>query len=185
MYPNAFIQNYASDVVLHVDSKAAYLVAPKAHSRVSEYFHLSDHPNITKYPKLNGAILVECKILRHVVSSSAEEEVAGIFHNVGMVIPICHILQSLNHPPPPTPLKTDNSTAAGFAYNNIHQKRSKLWDMRYHWLHNKQTQQQFNIFWEKESTTTLIISQNTTPLRSTGPNKQSTYKTNFVNVCTS
>ena len=148
-YPNAFIRFYASDMVLHVDSDAAYLVAPKARSRIAGYFHLSNHPNITKHPKLNGAVLVECKTLRHVVSSSAEAEVAGIFHNAGMAIPIRHILQALNHPQPPTPLKTDNSTAAGFVYDNIHQKRSKSWDMRYHWLRDKQTQQQFNIFWEK------------------------------------
>ena len=148
-YPNAFIRYYASDMILHVDSDAAYLVAPKARSRIAGYYHLSGHPNITKHPKRNGAILVECKTLRHVVSSSAEAEVAGIFHNATMAIPIRHILQALNHPQPATPLKTDNSTAAGFVYDNIHQKRSKSWDMRYHWLRDKQTQEQFNIFWAR------------------------------------
>ena len=148
-YPNAFIRYYASDMILHVDSDAAYLVAPKARSRIAGYYHLSGHPNITKHPKRNGAILVECKTLRHVVSSSAEAEVAGIFHNATMAIPIRHILQTLNHPQPATPLKTDNSTAAGFVYDNIHQKRSKSWDMRYHWLRDKQTQEQFNIFWAR------------------------------------
>ena len=135
-------------MVLHVDSDAAYLVAPKAHSCVARYFHLSDHPNITKHPKMNGAILVECKTLRHVVSSSTEAEVAGIYHNAGIVVPIRHILKSLNHPQPHTPLKTNNSTETGFVYDNIHQKQSKSWDMRYHWLHNRQTQQQFKILWE-------------------------------------
>ena len=91
---------------------------------------------------------MECKTLRHVVSSSAEAEVAGIFHNATTAIPIRHMLQALNHPQPPTPLKTDNSTATGFIYDNIHQKRSKSWNMRYHWLRDKQTQQQFNIFWQ-------------------------------------
>ena len=147
-YPDAYVRYYASDMVLHVDSDAAYLVAPKARSRVAGYFHLSDHPNITKHPKLNGAILVECKTLKHVVSSSAESEVAGIYHNAGMAIPIRHILKALNHPQPPTPLKTDNSTATGFVYDNIHQKRSKAWDMRYYWLRDRMTQQQFDIFWE-------------------------------------
>ena len=83
-YPDAYIRFYASDMILHVDSDAAYLVAPKAKSRIAGYFHLTEHPNVTKHPKLNGAILVECKTLRHVVSSSAEAEVAGIFHNAIM-----------------------------------------------------------------------------------------------------
>ena len=151
-YPDAYIRFYASDMILHVDSDAAYLVAPKAKSRIAGYFHLTEHPNVTKHPKLNGAILVECKTLRHVVSSSAEAEVAGIFHNATMAVPIRNILQALNHPQPPTPLKTDNSTATGFIYNNIHQKRSKAWDMRYHWLRDRATQQQFRIFWQPGTT---------------------------------
>ena len=57
-YPSAYIRYYASDMVLHIDTDAAYLVAPKARSRVAGFFHLSNHPNITKNPKLNGPILV-------------------------------------------------------------------------------------------------------------------------------
>ena len=33
-YPDVFIRYYASDMVLHVDSDSAYLVAPKAKSRI-------------------------------------------------------------------------------------------------------------------------------------------------------
>ena len=148
-HPNTFVRFYASDMVLHVDSDAAYLVLPKARSRVAGYFHLSAHPNITKHPQLNGAILVECKTLRHVVSSAAEAEVAGIYHNATQTIVIRRILEALGHQQPPTPLKTDNSTATGFVYDNIHQKRSKSWDMRYYWLRDKMNQMLFNIFWEK------------------------------------
>ena len=114
-YPNTYIRFYASHMILHVDSDADYLVAPKARSKIAGYFHLSDHPNITKHPKLNGAKLVEYKTLRHVVFSSAESEVAGIYHNAGIATPIRQTLQSLNHPQPPTPLKTDNSTATGLS----------------------------------------------------------------------
>ena len=60
-YPNAYIRFYASDMILHVDSDADYLVAPKARIRIAGYFQLSDHPNITKHPKLNGTIFIECK----------------------------------------------------------------------------------------------------------------------------
>ena len=69
---------------------------------------------------MKGAILVEYKTLRYVVLLYAEAEVAGIFHNVGVALPIRHMLEALNHPQQPTPLKTDNSTATGFVYNNIH-----------------------------------------------------------------
>ena len=78
-YPDAYMRYYASGMVLYIDSDAAYLVAPKARIWIAGYFYLLDHPNITKHPKMNGTIQVECKTLRHVVSSSAEAEVARIF----------------------------------------------------------------------------------------------------------
>lgn len=148
-YPNAYLRYHASDMVFRIDSDAAYLVAPKARSRVAGYFHLAEHPNLTEDPTLNGAIMVECKTLRHVVSSAAEAEVAGVFHNAGMAIPLRHFLDCLNHHQPPTPIKTDNSTATAFVYNNIHQKRSKSWDMQYYWLRDRHTQRKFDIYWEQ------------------------------------
>ena len=47
------------------------------------------------------------------------------------------------------PLKTDNSTCAGFVNNNIRNKRSKAWDMRYWWLREKEAQKKFRVFWDK------------------------------------
>lgn len=177
-YPDAYLRYYASDMILHVNSDAAYLVVPKARSRVAGYFYLSDHPNITKHPKVNGAILVECKTLRHVVSSAAEAEVAGVFHNAGMAIPIRHFLECLNHKKPPTPIKTDNSTATGFIYDNIHQRRSKSWDMRYYWLWDKQTQQHSRFTGTKAYTTMPTTSQNIMQLLTT---KQSNFVMSTTN----
>ena len=148
-YPNAYIRYYASDMILNIDSDAAYLVAKKSRSRVAGYYHLSSDPKIKKDIPLNGAIHTECKTLRHVVSSAAEAEVGGIFHNAQVAIPIRTLLQALHHPQPPTSIKTDNSTAHGFIYDNIHQKRSKSWDMRYYWLRDRMAQLQFRFFWDK------------------------------------
>ena len=149
-YKKVRVRYYASDMILNVETDAAYLVLPKARSRLAGYFHMGYHRNHPKYSKsLNGAVLVECKTIAHVVSSAAEAETAGLFHNAQMSIPIRHILIALGHPQPPTPIKTDNSTAVGFTYDNINQKRSKSWDMRYYWLRDRQTQRQFDIHWDK------------------------------------
>ena len=101
------------------------------------------------------------------VSSAAEAEVGGVFHNAQVAIPIRTLLKALHHPQPPTPIKTDNSTAYSFIYNNIHQKRSKSWDMRYYWLRDRLAQLQFRFFGIKELiimliTQLTIIPQNTT-----------------------
>jgi hypothetical protein len=77
--------------------------------------------------------------------------VAGVFHNAQLAISLRRILRALGHTQTPTPIKTDNSTAYGFIHNNIHQKKSKSWDMRYWWLREKQTQNQLKFFWEKGS----------------------------------
>ena len=150
-YPNTYIRYYASNMILHIDSDAAYLVAPKARSRIAGYYYFSNHPSKNTTTRLNGAIHVECKTLRHVVSSAAEAEIAGVYHNAQTAIPMRTILEALGHSQPPTPIKTDNSTANGFIHDNIHQKRSKSWDMRYYWLRDRHTQKQFLFFWDKGS----------------------------------
>ena len=145
-YQNVAIRYHASDMILRVDTDAAYLVLPKAKSRIAGYFYLgTNNKNATI---VNGAILIECKTLRHVVASAAEAETAGLFYNAQRAIPIRRILEALNHVQPPTPIKTDNSTAHGFTYDNITQKRSKSWDMRYYWLRDRQTHKEFDIYWE-------------------------------------
>ena len=147
-YPNVFIRYHANDMVLHVDSDAAYLVAPKARSRIAGFYHLSNHPSHCQTPQRNGAIMVECKTLRQVVSSATEAETAALFYNARNAIPIRHLLQSLGHQQPPTPIKTDNTTALGYVQNSIQQKKSKSWDMQFHWLRDRKKQKQFSYFWK-------------------------------------
>jgi hypothetical protein len=72
----------------------------------------------------NGAINVLCSIMREVVASAAEEELAALFHNGKEANPIRIILQELGHEQPPTPIQTNNSTATGIANDSIKQKRS-------------------------------------------------------------
>ena len=150
-YPNAYTRYHSSNMILNIDSDAAYLVLPQAKSRIAGYFYLSDHYTNASSPSINGPILVECKTLRHVVASAAEAEVSAIFHNAQTAIPIRNLLESLGHPQPPTPIKTDNTTANGFVHSNINQKRSKSWDMRFHWLKDKTTQKYINVYWKKGS----------------------------------
>ena len=61
------------------------------------------------------------------------------------------MLNALGHPQQITPVKTDNKTAESFVNNTLKEKRSKSWDMRYFWLKDRITQQQFFIYWDKGS----------------------------------
>ena len=143
---------YASDMCLHIDSDAAYLVMPGARSRFAGYHYLSKYPQLplaSPSIPLNGAVLIECRTIRHVVASAAEAETAGLFYNAQTGLIIKQTLEDLGHHQPPIPLKTDNSTANSFVHANMKQKRSKAWDMRLHWLRDRETQKHFTIFWDK------------------------------------
>ncbi len=136
-------------MILNVDSDAAYLVLPKARSRIAGYFYLSNAPSSTMTdPPLNGAITVECSALRNVVSSAAEAETGGIFKNGQKAVAIREDLIAIGHPQPPTPLKTDNRTSRDIITSLCKPKKSKSWDMRYHWVEDRVNDKQLNLHWQ-------------------------------------
>ena len=112
-------------------------------------FQSSNYQNNNHGPFLNGTILVVCKILQHVVSSATESETTEVFYNFQLSISIRCMLEALNHSQSEIPVKTDDPTVNGFVYDNINKKRSKSWDMRYHWRQEKNAKKEFNIFYDK------------------------------------
>jgi hypothetical protein len=102
-------------------------------------------------PRLNGPIHTICHILRNVMASTVKSEVGALFPNGQEAIPPRNTLIKLGHPQPPTPLKTDNTTAAGFSNHTIKQKRSKAMDMCFHWIECRVRQKYFRIYWHPGS----------------------------------
>ena len=132
-YPNSVIRYYTSDMIMHVDSDAAYLVVLGAKSRIAGYYYLSDHPKNSTFPQLNPpSFHVICKFIKHVVASAAKADTVGLFFNAQNTVFLQRILIALNHPQPPTPLQTDNSTTYDFPNQTMKLKHSKSWDMRFH-----------------------------------------------------
>ena len=123
-HPNAVVRFHASNMILYIDSDAAYLVLPQAHSRVASIFYLGN-ATAGRSP-LNGAIQVICKTLQNVVSSTGKAETGGIFIGDQQAVPIITALSELNHPQPAsgTRILTDNSTAKGVLTANLRQKLS-------------------------------------------------------------
>jgi hypothetical protein len=154
-HPNATIRYHASDMVLAICSDAAYLVLPKARSRAAGVFYLTDrHGALSNppQPKRNGAVHVLCKTLRTVAASAAEAETGALFLNAQEGVPMRTALEEMGHPQPSTPLETDNSTAHGIINSQVRMRKSKAFDMRYHWLMDRAQQRQFNIHWKPGKT---------------------------------
>mgnify|MGYP004176976041 CR=1 FL=1 len=101
----------------------------------------------TNVPKPNGPVYTVCHILRHIMASAAEAEIAALFKNGQEAVVLRNTLRNLGHPQPPTPIKTDNSTAAGIANNTILQRKSRAMDMRFYWVRDRVNQGQFIIYW--------------------------------------
>ena len=144
---NAKVRYKASNMVLNIHSDASYLSETKARSRIAGYFFLGSVPQNDKPIPLNGAIHVQCGILKSVVTSAAEAELGALFETCkeGKVIRL--ILEELGHPQPPTPVHCDNATATGIANNNVKKQRSRHWDMRYFWVTDQVQQQFFDVQW--------------------------------------
>ena len=119
------------DILLWVDNDATYLIVPEAKSWIAGFYHLSEDPNKTNHPILNGPINIECLLLCQVVSLAVEAEIAGLFHNVKTAIQIQYILHQINHLQLPTKVKTDKTTVNSLIHNNNQQKQSKSWYMGY------------------------------------------------------
>ena len=140
----AVITYNSSDMVLGVHSDASYLSEPKARSRAGGHFFLSNNSNV---PPNNGAILNIAHIIKHVMSSATEAELAGLYIMAREAVYIRIILEELGHKQPPTPLQTDNAMADAVVNGKIQPKRTKAMDMRLHWLRDRECQQQFRIYW--------------------------------------
>jgi hypothetical protein len=144
-HPDTTIRYHASDMILHIQSDASYLSVSNARCRLRGLFFLGNKP--PEQDTLDRSILNVRLVLKNVVASEAESEVGACFHNDQSGAPLRAILTELGHTQPPTPLRTDNSTAFGIVNETIKQKRSKAMDMIYHWVTDRVRQTQFDVYW--------------------------------------
>ena len=148
-YPNETIRYKASDMVLHVDPDAVYLVMSEARSFYNGHFYLSYWPSpklMKPNPEINVPIHTYCKTIRNVVSSVVESETYGTFNTSKAAILMWPALIILDHKQLAKPLKTNNSTTEGFLNSGMKPKRSKTWDMKWHWLRDKDAFEQMRVY---------------------------------------
>ena len=108
-HPNAKLRFTTSDMVLHINTDAAFLVQPQAKSRVAGYYFMRSEivNNVDPETKLNAPILAKIKTLRYIVGSAAEAEIGGLYTRGQTAVPIRQALVEMNHSQPAIPIKTD------------------------------------------------------------------------------
>ena len=103
-------------MVLCAHSDAAYLNETKARSRAGGYLFMSTDDPV---PAINGPILTIAHIIKLVMASAAEAELAALFITAKEMVPLRQTLKEMGWPQPPSPVQTDNSTAVGVINNTI------------------------------------------------------------------
>ena len=140
---DAVLSYHASNMIVAVHSDASYLSEPGARSRAGGHFFLSSD---TPIPPNNGAAVLNIAI-KNVMLSATEAELAGLYIMAREAVYIRIILEEIGHKQPPTPLQTDNAMAEAVINGKVQPKRTKAMDMRFHWLRDRERQQQFRIYW--------------------------------------
>ena len=133
-----------SDMILATHSDAGYLNEPEACSRAGGHFFLS---NNRVHPPNNRAVLTVAQIIKNVMSSAAEAELGALYIIAREAAYIRIILSEMQHKQPKTHIQTDNSTAEGVINSKIQPKRTKAMDMRFYWLRDRASQEQFRFYW--------------------------------------
>jgi len=137
---DANLKYNTSTMILGVHRDASYLSEPNARCRAGGLFSLSTNASV---PPNNGAILNIAHIIKHVMASATKAELGTLYITACEAVYLRIILKELGHKQPTTSIQTDNSIAEGIINGKVQPKRTKAMDMRFHWLRDRECQDQF------------------------------------------
>jgi hypothetical protein len=84
---------------------------------------------------------------RHVIGNRSRTS-SSLYYGMRSRVYIRIILKDMGHKQPPTPMQTDNAMADGVINGKVQPIRTNAMDMRFHWLWDRECQQQFRIYWQ-------------------------------------
>ena len=146
-HPNPSIVYLVSDMILALDTNGSYLSELRGKSRAAVYMFLTKKGNPDFH---NRAVRVLSSIIKHVMASASETEIASLFYGCKEATPLRVTLKEMGHPQPgPTPVTTNDSTAVGLTLDTMIPKASKSMDMRFQWLKCRCAQALFTYLWAK------------------------------------
>jgi hypothetical protein len=149
-HPNHKVTFRACDMQLRVQSDGSHLSQEKAGSIAGGLHYccnVDDGPQI-----INGTILALCSTITTVCGSASETEYASLYINGQHAYFERTILAALHYPQQPITIYADNIAAVGVSNDTVKLKKSKSYDMRYHWIRDLTRRKIFNVIWSAGST---------------------------------
>ncbi len=132
-------------MILCAHTNAGFLNKTNSCSRAGAHIYLSEND---PFPRFNGAILSIAQIIKFVMASAVEAELAALFVTAREMILQRQTLINMGWPQPKSPIQTDNSTAAGVTNKTIVPRQAKMMDMRLWWPHGHGSQEKFCYYWD-------------------------------------
>jgi hypothetical protein len=80
------------------------------------------------------------------MSLATEAELAALYIMAREMVYIQIILEEMGHKQLPMPIQTDNAMVAAVINGKVQPKQTKAMGMRFHWLRDRECQQQFKFF---------------------------------------
>jgi hypothetical protein len=147
-HPNDGMVYWASKMILCAHADAGFLNKTYCCSRAGAHIYLSKDD---LFPRFNSAILSIAQIIKFVMASASESQLAALFITAQEKIPHRQTLITMGWPQPKSPIQTDNSTAAGVTNKTIVPHRANMMDMQLWWLCCSASQDQFHSYWDAGS----------------------------------
>ena len=149
-YPNNELIFQASDMNYKMESDGSYLSRASSQSVAGGFGHFGMNDPESTF--VNGPIYNISKVLDVIVASAGECEYGSLFKNLQNGSWTRLICKSMGHPQTTTEVRCDNQCAVGIANDTCKLKRSKSFDMRYHWIRDRIRQGQFSVVWKAGAT---------------------------------
>ena len=145
-YPNNELIFHASDMNYKMESDGSYLSRASSQSVTGGFGHFGMNDPESTF--VNGPIYNISKVLDVIVASAAECEYGSLFKNLQNGSWTRLICKAMGHSQTTTEVRCDNQCAVGIANDTCKLKRSKSFDMRYHWIRDRIRQDQFSVVWK-------------------------------------
>jgi hypothetical protein len=146
-HPNAGMHYLGSNMILAVHTNTSYLSEHNTRSWASAYFYLTNRGD-NEFN--NGTILNLANIIKHVMSSGSEAELAALYYGCKLATPIRSTLDDMGHTQHPAPVTTEKITAQGLTVGIMTPKASISIDQQFHWLKCQSAQSLFLYLWRHD-----------------------------------
>ena len=145
-HPDAHVTFKRSDMQHNCHSDASFHGETLARSRAAG-LHFLGHFDPATDTTPNGCVEYLTTIIDVVVASATEAELAAIFLNAQIAVSLRHALTFLGHPQGPSLIVSDNLVGVNILNGTAKSKRSRSMDLRFFWVKDRISQQQFKLSW--------------------------------------